>query len=81
MTVDERTLLRHLLPLPQEIQLDGQCEIDLSHIGIYLASDVGAPGQRAADVLQHMLGVRAVQSIGESDFTFVLGLVGDNYLK
>ena len=72
--MNNQQLLRHLLPLPQEITIEDQLELHPSDIGIHLASNAGSLAEQAATEL-HQLFTEQANCTPEGDrFTITIGL-------
>ena len=73
----QQQLLRHLLPLPQEIAIDNQFELHPSEIGLHLTSNAGPIAEQAATELRQLFIDKANCAPEGDRFTITLGIPDD----
>ena len=73
----QQQLLRHLLPLPQEIAIDNQFELHPSEIGLHLTSNAGPIAEQAATELRQLFIDKANCAPEGDRFAITLGIPDD----
>ena len=73
----QQQLLRHLLPLPQEIAIDNLFELHPSEIGLHLTSNAGPIAEQAATELRQLFIDKANCAPEGDRFTITLGIPDD----